>query len=214
MKHPIRRAFLAGAASLVVMRPVLAQSPSTPSAADTAAKLLASVPALGERSQGDAAAKVVMIEYASVTCTYSAAFNETVWPGLKRDFVDTGKLRLIFREFPMDRLALSAFMLARCIPEKDYFATIDLMFKQQAVWRGKDAARQLFRIMQLSGMTEAEFTSCVGNEKIGKPIVEAARLARVTFGVNATPTFFVNGRMIDGKKDQMAVRAAVEDALA
>ncbi|MCC7482142.1 MAG: DsbA family protein [Hyphomicrobiales bacterium] len=214
MKNPIRRAFLTGAASFVAMRPGLAQSVNALSAADVAIKLLDSVPALGERSLGDPAAKVTMIEYASVTCTYSAAFNETVWPGLKRDFVDTGKLRLIFREFPMDRLALDAFMLARCIPEKDYFATIDLMFKQQTVWRGKDAGRQLFRIMQLSGMTEAEFKSCVEDENIGKPIVEAARLARETFGVKATPTFFVNGRMIDGRKDQMAVRAAVENALA
>ena len=118
LKHPVRRAFLTGAASFVAMRPALAQSLNILPAVETASKLLASVPALGERSLGNEAAKVVMIEYASVTCTYSAAFNETLWPELKRGFVETGKLRLIFREFPMDRLALSAFMPARCIPEK------------------------------------------------------------------------------------------------
>ena len=98
------------------MRPVVALSQNATSEAATAGKLLAAVPSLGERSLGSAAAKVVMIEYASVTCTYSAAFNETVWPGLRRDFVETGKLRVIFREFPMDKLALSASMQRAIAP--------------------------------------------------------------------------------------------------
>jgi protein-disulfide isomerase len=196
------------------MRPVIAEAQISMSEAETAKKLLAAAPSLGERSLGSAAAKVVMIEYASVTCTYSAAFNKSVWPGLKRDFVETGKLRMIFREFPMDRLALSAFMLARCISEENYFATIDLMLQRQTLWRGKDAGKQLFRIMQISGMTEAEFKSCLENENIGKPILESAKFARSTFGVRATPTFFINGSMIDGRKDPMAVRTAVEAAVA
>ena len=195
------------------MRPVVALSQNATSRTETAQKLLAAVPPLGERSLGSVAAKVVMIEYASVTCTYSAAFNERVWPGLKRDFVETGKLRVIFREFPMDKLALSASMLARCIPEKNYFPTIDLMLQRQKLWRGRDAGKQLFQILQLSGMTKSQFTACVENESIGRPILESAQYARKVFGVRATPTFFINGTMIDGRKDQMAVRAAVEQAL-
>ena len=213
MKQPIRRSLLVGAASLIAMRPVVALSQNATSEAATAGKLLAAVPSLGERSLGGAAAKVVMIEYASVTCTYSAAFNETVWPGLRRDFVETGKLRVIFREFPMDKLALSASMLARCTPEKNYFSTIDFMFQRQKLWRGRDAGKQLFQILQLSGMTESQFTACVENESIGRPILESAQYARKVFGVRATPTFFINGNMIDGKKDQMAVRAAIERAI-
>lgn len=195
------------------MRPVIARSQNITTAANTAGKLIAAVPSLGERSLGNAEAKVVMIEYASVTCTYSAAFNETVWPGLKHDFIETGKLRMIFLEFPMDRLALSAFMLARCIPEKDYFPTIDLMFQRQKLRRGRDAGKQLFQILQLSGMSEPQFTACVQNESIGRPILESAQYARKVFGVRATPTFFINGNMIDGKKDRMGVRAAIERAI-
>jgi protein-disulfide isomerase len=213
LKQPIRRSLLVGAASLIAMRPVVALSQNAASEAATAGKLLAAVPSLGERSLGGAAAKVVMIEYASVTCTYSAAFNETVWPGLRRDFVDTGKLRVIFREFPMDKLALSASMLTRCIPEKNYFPTIDLMFQRQKLWRGRDAGKQLFQIVQLSGMTESEFVACMENESIGRPILESAQYARKVFGVRATPTFFINGNMIDGRKDQMVVRAAIERAI-
>ena len=97
LKHPVRRSFVAGAASFLALRPILAQAELAVPEAEIARRLLAAVPALGDRSLGSEAAPVVVIEYTSPTCTYSAAFNETMLPGIRRDFIETGKLRLIFR---------------------------------------------------------------------------------------------------------------------
>lgn len=214
MKNIDRRWFIATTACVLALRPNLARAEASGSEGDTARRLLEAVPILGEMSLGHVAAPIVMIEYSSPTCKFTPAFNEEVWPGIKRDFVEPGQVRMIFREFPMDQLALNAFMLARCISPDKYFQAIDLMLKRQATWRGKDAGPPLFRIMQEFGMTQDQFESCVRNEEIGRSIVETAGRARSVFGVKATPTFFINGRMIVAQEDQMSVRRMIEEEIA
>src|SRR6202008_1998594 len=108
-------------------------------------------PALGERALGQAAAPVTIIEYASATCPHCAHFQKDTFPALKRDYIDTGKVRFIFREFPFDDLALAAFMLARCAPEDKYFALIDVLFEQQEKWVKDNPRDELFKIAQLAG---------------------------------------------------------------
>lgn len=136
-------ALLAGAAGLALSIPNIAHAEIGDFDASLAQKLLETVLILGERSMGDTRAPVVMIDYASPTCQNTAEFNSVYWPSIKNDFVDTGKVCFIFREFPLDNLALRAFMILRCVPEEKYFAVLDRVLTEQKAWRGKDALREL-----------------------------------------------------------------------
>jgi protein-disulfide isomerase len=181
---------------------------------DLAKRLLDAASPLGDRSLGMADAPVVMIEYASATCPHCAEFHERLLPQIKTEYIDTGKARFIFREFPLDQLALGAFMLARCVPEDKYFATLDLMFRRQATWaKSKNPADGLFKITQMAGMDRAGFEACVKREDMAKAIVESSKLAREEFGVKGTPAIFVNGQLIDGHKELAEVKAALDKAI-
>ena len=177
------------------------------------AKLLAAVPPHGERAIGQADAPVVMIEYASATCPHCAEFHVDVLPEIKKNYIDTGKVRLIFREFPLDDRAMAVFMLTRCLPEDKYFPTMDALFRQQKEWTGSNPKAPLMKIMKDSGMTEAEFDACLKRRDLAQAIFDTRKTANEQFGVKGTPTFFINGRFIDGHKDATAVTAAIEAAL-
>jgi protein-disulfide isomerase len=163
-----------------------------------ARKLLSNAHPLGERSMGSPGAPVVIIEYASATCPHCAEFHNTIWPLIRSKYVDTGKVRFIFREFPLDNLAFGAFILARCAPEDQYFPTIDLLFKHQDAWMSSTVRKELFRIMQMVGMDKVKFDECLNRDDLGRGIVEGAQTARDEFGVKATPTFFINGGYVRG----------------
>jgi len=177
------------------------------------AKLLAAVPPHGERAIGQADAPVVMIEYASATCPHCAEFHVDVLPEIKKTYIDTGKVRLIFREFPLDDRAMAVFMLARCLPEDKYFPTVDALFRQQKEWTGSNPKAPLMKIMQQSGMTDAEFDACLKRRDLAQAIFDTRKTANEQFGVKGTPTFFINGKFVDGHKDAAAVTAAIEEAL-
>ena len=114
-------------------------------------------PALGDKILGKSDAPVTIVEYASATCPHCAAFHKDVFPQLKSEFIDTGKVKFIFREFPFDDLALAAFMLARCAPPEKYFPMLDVLFEQQQVWASKEARVELGKIAQLAGIGEDGF---------------------------------------------------------
>lgn len=177
------------------------------------AKLLAAVPPHGERAMGQADAPVVMIEYASATCPHCAEFHVDVLPEIKKTYIDTGKVRLIFREFPLDDRAMAVFMLARCLPEDKYFPTVDALFRQQKEWTGSNPKAPLMKIMQQAGMTDAEFDACLKRRDLAQAIFDTRKTANEQFGVKGTPTFFINGKLVDGHKDAKAVTTAIEEAL-
>lgn len=206
----IKALLLAGPAIFAAIGPSRAEAP-----ADLAKKLLDAAPSLGEKSLGKADAPVVVIEYASATCPHCAEFHEKVLPQLTAEYIDTGKVLFLFREFPLDKLAMGAFMLARCVPDDKYFPTIDMLFRRQQTWKGSsNPADELFRIMQLSGMDKAGFEACVKREDLWKAIAETSKKAREEFGVKGTPAVFVNGKMADGPKDYAEIKGAIEAALA
>lgn len=179
-------------------------------------RLLAAVPPHGERSLGQADAPVVVIEYASATCPHCAEFHEAVFPEIKSAYIDTGKVRFVFREFPLDQRALAVFMLTRCVPEEKYFATVDLVFRRQKLWNlqnGDAAKAELQKIMQLAGLSEAEFNACLKREDLANGMIETSKTAREQFGVRGTPSFFVNGKFVDGHENVTAMRAAIDAAL-
>jgi protein-disulfide isomerase len=182
-------------------------------AATMAAKLLSN-PQLGERSMGTRDAPVVMIEYASATCPHCAEFHNKTWPLIRQKYVDTGKVRFVFREFPLDDLAYGAFILARCAPAHRYFPTIELLFKQQDIWMGSSARSKLLTIMQSVGMSKAEFDQCLNREDLGKAIIAVAKQARDEFGVNATPTFFINGQAVHGAHEFAEFQKVIDGELA
>src|SRR5262245_44066913 len=102
---------------------------------------------IGEMAMGPESAKVTVIEYASASCPHCAEFYKTTFPALKKDYIDTGKIRFIFREFPHNQAALAAFMLARCAPPDKYFPLIDLFFTEQEKWLASPRD-ELFKIAQ------------------------------------------------------------------
>jgi protein-disulfide isomerase len=152
--------------------------------------------ALPEMSMGNDKASVTVIEYASMTCPHCAHFQETTFPELKKRYIDTGKIRYIFREFPLDSLAAAAFMLARCAGEKDssrYFAMIDTMFKQQRTWAVEKPLPPLLALSKQAGFSEQSFNACLSNQKVLDGIESIRQRAVDKFKVQSTPTFFING---------------------
>lgn len=144
-------------------------------------------------------AKVTIVEYASMTCPHCANFHARVLPQLKTKYIDSGKVRLIFREFPLDKLALSASMLARCVGGEGTEPLIDDLFKRQNDWavRG-DAVPKLFEVAKQAGFTKESFDKCITDQALYDKILVVRRRAAEKFGVNSTPTFFVNGQRLGG----------------
>jgi protein-disulfide isomerase len=171
-------------------------------------------PPLGDRSLGLPSAKVVMVEYASSTCPHCAKFHTEVFPILKKDYIDTGKVRFIFREFPLNDVDLAAVMLARCAPEDKYFAMIEVYFEQQGTWTKGNPRDELFKIAQLAGFTKDTFEACLKNEAIAKGLVESRTRASTEFDVDSTPTFFINGVSLRGAEPIDEFRKVIEAALA
>src|SRR5690242_13662638 len=117
--------------------------------------------------QGKADAPVTIIEYASMTCPHCANFHKGTYPALKEKYIDTGKVRFIFREFPLDELAVAASMLARCAgsPEKS-MAMIDVLFASQDKWAVRQPIPVLKQIAKQAGITEKAFDDCLKDQKL------------------------------------------------
>ena len=182
---------LAGLSMAGFERPALAQNPPLD-------ELMKPGP-LGDMALGNEKAPVTIIEYASMTCPHCAHFHEATYPDLKTKYIDTGKVRFIFREFPLDQLAAAAFMLARCGGSKDrYFPMIEILFQQQRDWVVQRPLQPLMAIAKQAGMSEQTFNECLKDQKVLDGIEEGRQRASKLFGVQSTPTFFINGKIFRG----------------
>ena len=169
---------------------------------------------LGEKSLGDPNAPVTMVEYASLTCNHCGNFHTTTFAALKEKYIDTGKIRFILREFPLDPLALAAAMAARCGPADDYFAIIDAMFTEQDKWAYvENPAPALLALLAPYGFTDESFDACLKDQAIVEGIVEVAQRGQA-FGVAGTPSFFFNGEKQSGAMTIERIDAIVEPLLA
>jgi len=153
---------------------------------------------IGEMTMGPDTAKVTVTEYASASCPHCANFYKTTFQELKKQYIDTGKIRFVFREFPHNDAALAAFMIARCAPKDKYFPLIDTYFQTQDSWL-ENPAEGLFKIAQLAGFTKASFDACLKNEDVAKGIIAVRDKAESEFGVTGIPTFFINGKILNGE---------------
>ncbi len=149
---------------------------------------------------GAANAKVTIVEYASMTCGHCARFHNTVLPELKKKYIDTGKVRFIMREFPIDNLAAAASMLARCAGGDKTYGLIDTFFAKQADWAFKEGSPvpRLFEIAKQAGFTQESFDKCLTDQKLLDQVQAVRARGSDKFGVAATPTFFVNGKKLGG----------------
>src|SRR5215212_10515390 len=179
-----------GIEALIEAQPAAAQSM-------TAAELLVPPP-LGDRTLGKDDAPVTIVEYASMTCPHCAHFHETTYPELKKRYIDTGKVRFIFREFPLDPLAAGASMLARCAEKDKFFPIIETLFQLQRQWAVEKPIPPLLAIAKQAGFTEQSFNACLSDQKMLDAMQEEQKRATDKFKVNSTPTLFVNGKMQKG----------------
>ena len=158
---------------------------------------------LPDMALGPKDAAVTVTEYASMTCPHCAAFTEQVFPKIKEAFIDTGKIRFVFREFPLDIKAAAGSMLARCIAKDDsgkYFAVIDMLFKQQNDWVMKETAASLTRIGKQAGLSQEAVEACLKDQTLLDKIAADQKFANEVLKVNSTPTFFINGEMLKGEQ--------------
>jgi protein-disulfide isomerase len=137
-----------------------------------------------------------------MTCPHCATFAKDVFPKIKSEYVDTGKVRYVFREFPLDIKAAAGSMLARCIAKEDsgkYFAVIDLLFKQQNDWASKNTAETLGRIGKQAGLSQQAVEDCLKDQALLDKIAADQKYASEVLKVDSTPTFFINGDKIKGE---------------
>jgi protein-disulfide isomerase len=154
---------------------------------------------LGDVALGPADAKVTIIEYASLTCSHCAAFHKETYPVLKQRYVDTGQVRFILREFPLDPLATAGFMLARCDTEAKYYPITDLLFDQQKTWAfSEKPVEGLQQIMRQAGFSQEKFEGCLRDQKLYDAVNAVRNRAAEKLNVNSTPTFFINGQRQSG----------------
>jgi protein-disulfide isomerase len=158
---------------------------------------------LPEMELGNKDAPNTIIEYASLTCGHCANFHKTTFVDVKERYIDTGKVRYIFREFPFDNLAAAAFMLARCAGPDRYFPMIDALFQTQENWafNQENPTEQLLQIARQAGISKERFDECLADKELLANIYEVRRRGHEIFGVESTPTFFVNGKRLRGASD-------------
>jgi protein-disulfide isomerase len=165
---------------------------------------------------GAANAKITVVEYASMTCGHCATFHKTVFPTLKTKYVDTGKVRFILREFPLDDLAAAGSMLSRCAgggdPAKSYEMT-GILFERQEEWTVRNPIPKLLEIAKQAGFTQESFDKCLTDQKLLEQVTAVRERGSAKFGVSSTPSFFINGKKLAGSATLDAFDKAFEPLL-
>ena len=174
-----------------------------------------SVPVTAEDNVlGRAGAPVTIVEYASFTCPHCAQFHSEILPDLKKAYIDTGKARLVFRDFPLDRAAFAASVVARCATAGRYFGIVDLLFREQPRWSGaRDPMAALGRLATLAGISKKKLDACLKDEKIQKTVLQQRLTATQEFNITSTPTLIVNGAKYHGGLTLEQFRAVIDRAL-
>jgi|RhiMethySRZTD1v2_1073278.scaffolds.fasta_scaffold01101_30 protein-disulfide isomerase len=188
----------------------------TADAATDASEKAAAVPAVtpDDKFIGNADAPVTIVEYFSLGCPHCKHFHEDILPQLKKDYIDTGKARLVFRDFPLDGVSFAAAALTRCVNDLAYFAMVDTLFKQQETWHVENGATKIAEIAKGVGMDQAAFDACIKDKARNAKILAMQKEGADTYKVDATPTFFINDRKLAGVSDYAPFKATIEAALA
>jgi protein-disulfide isomerase len=168
-----------------------------------------------EMTMGKADAKVTVIEYASASCGHCATFHAEVFPAFKTKYVDTGRVKYVFREFitPPAELAAAGFLTARCGGKDKYFSVLDGVFRsQEEIFRTGDMRSPLVRVAKSAGLTEEQFMACVSDEKALKALATRVEKFAKQDNITGTPTFLINGEKLDGEQTITAFDKAIAAA--
>jgi protein-disulfide isomerase len=172
--------------------------PAVATAAPDKAAILTVMP--NDHVEGDPNAPITLIEYASFTCPHCAHFASVELPELKKKWIDTGKVKLVYRDFPLDETAARAAQLAQCAGNDKYFAVIDMIFRGQANWAtASDPLAELSKSLRIAGMGEKEVKACLANPTVADGVINSYRMGEQV-GVNSTPTLFINGEKFTGAR--------------
>ena len=195
--HITRREFVVSTAAMLAAGALFGSTPLAFAQGPSVEELMRPGP-LPDLVLGKADAPVTIVEYASMTCPHCANFHKTTYPALKSKYIDTGKVRFIFREFPLDDLAVAASMLARCAGAEKSMALIDVLFASQDKWAVRDPVPALLQIAKQAGFTQASFDECLKDQKLYNDILAMRERGSKEFKVESTPTLFVNGKLQKG----------------
>jgi len=158
-----------------------------------------------DRVLGKADAPITIVEYASMTCPHCAHFDKDVLPGLKKKWIETGKAKLVLRDYPLDEVALRAAMMARCAPPERFYPLVDTLFETQEQWAlAKDWRGALEKTARLAGIGKKDFDACLANKGMEDQVAQSRLIATTQLGVDSTPTFFVNGTKFQGAPTEEA----------
>src|SRR3954469_13841477 len=197
-----RRTLLAAAASTAAIHQAAAQSDD---------------PRTAERAIGKADAKVTVVEYFSLTCTHCAAFQRETFPRVKEQLIDTGRVRYVWKDYPLDQLALMAAMVARALPPERYEPFVTALLSTQDRWafnRSANPTEELAKMAALAGMARPTFDATIRDDKLKQAILAVQEEGEKKFGVNSTPSFIINGKLTAGAVTYDAFLKAVDAAAA
>ena len=181
---------------------------------DVRARIVDTIEALKEKKIGTEEANIEIIEFASLTCGHCAKFHNEVFPKIKKEFIDTGKVSFIYQDFPLDKFALKASVIARCSGEKKFFSFLKVLYSKQKDWtRTEDPFRSLLKIAKLGGLKNEEIKVCVGNKSIEDGILKQRLNASKKFDIKATPTLYINGEKYDGDLTFEALKLKINTLL-
>ena len=177
-------------------------------------KIVDTIEALEEKSLGNNEAPIKMVEFASMTCGSCAKFHNDVFPSIKKDFIDSGKVFFTYKDFPLDKFALKASVIARCSGDAKFFNFLSVIYNKQKDWtRTQDPFKSLLKIAKLGGLKNDEIKVCVGNKSIEDGILKDRLNSSKKFDITATPTIYFNGKKYDGDLSYEALKLKIESLL-
>jgi len=165
---------------------------------------------------GNKNAPITIIEYASMSCSHCADFHTKTLPQLIEEYIDTGRVKIVFRDFPFNYPALLGTMVLRCVPEDTRYEYMQALYQLQLKWVNRENAKttqELYKIMQSGGMTKKEFNSCIKNVDLENSILQSLIDAQSEFNIKSTPSFLINGLLIEGNKSFKVLKEIIDKQL-
>ena len=178
------------------------------------ARVVDTIEALESKSFGDEDAKVKIVEFASLTCGHCAKFHNEVMPILKEKYIEKGLIHFTYKDFPLDKFALKASMIARCAGNEKFFKFLDVFYKKQKDWtRTKDPFKSLLKIAKFGGLKDEELKVCIGNKSIEDGILKQRLNSSKKYDIKATPTLYLNGEKYNGDLTIEALESKIKSML-
>ena len=177
-------------------------------------RIVDTIEALQEKKIGTGSAQIQMLEFASLTCGHCAKFHNEVFPKIKTEFIDTGKIDFVYKDFPLDKFALKASVIARCSGNERFFNFLKVLYSKQKDWtRSSDPFKSLLKIAKFGGLKNDEIKVCVGNKSIEDGILKQRLESTKKFDIKATPTIYLNNKKYEGDLTYEALKLKIDSLL-